>query len=87
MLIRRSRVYETRVMPADRRRGVLADKRAWVGGHRPLAFKQSSRQNGNARGLDVSERTVHKHLENLYEALGVDGRVPSTVKALEWLRP
>lgn len=39
-----------------------------------------------AAQLGISERTVHKHLENTYRKLGVPGRGAAIAKALEWVR-
>jgi DNA-binding CsgD family transcriptional regulator len=36
-----------------------------------------------ARQLRISERTVHKHLENVYVKLGVHDRLAAALRALE----
>lgn len=36
--------------------------------------------------LDISERTVQKHLEHVYAKLDVNNRVAAVIKALEWVR-
>jgi len=36
--------------------------------------------------LNISDRTVDKHAENLYSKLGVVGRTEAVTQALEWLR-
>lgn len=36
--------------------------------------------------LDISQRTVEKHLEHIYAKLEVPNRVAAVTKAIEWLR-
>lgn len=51
-----------------------------------LQLTQGKRNEQIARDLGISVRTVHKHLEHIYNKIRVSNRSEAISRALEWMR-